>query len=91
MKVVKIYTIKSIGDDEVDLDPYIFVEVGSERLKYHALIDSGAHLNVVSWNIYAKLKRICVQLEGEGLMPCLDSVVHPITREMVSLGMLNIK
>ena len=36
-------------------------EVGSERLKYHALVDLGAHLNVLSWNVYTKLKKSNIQ------------------------------
>lgn len=64
-----------------------FIEIDSNV--YEFIVGDRSHPN--NDDIYAKLKRICVQLEGEGLMPRLDSVVHPITREMVSLGMLNIK
>ena len=47
--------LTTIEEDEEGLDPYIPIEVGSDRLSLHALADSGGHLNTMSWNVYQKI------------------------------------
>ena len=47
-RIMKQCQLTTIEEDEEGLDPYIPIEVGSDRLSLHALVDSGAHLNTMS-------------------------------------------
>ncbi|MCO5585801.1 hypothetical protein L7F22_039737 [Adiantum nelumboides] len=60
-KITRLCQITTIDEDEDCLDPYILTKLGDKRLTLHALVDSGTHLNTISWDVYQRLPEVKVQ------------------------------
>ena len=56
------YKITSIEEDDEGLDPYILVSTGTDQHQIHALVDSGAHLNTISWDLYQRMRNISLHV-----------------------------
>ena len=58
LKAVRHNQITTDEDYEDGLEPIINVNIGTYQILAHALVDSGAHINTISWNLYNQLPEL---------------------------------
>ena len=67
-KAVQQNHITTDEDYEDGLEPIINVNIRTDQILAHALVDSGAHINTISWNLYNQLPELQLRQEPKTLM-----------------------